>query len=119
VKIARNILVFLVAAAAILYIFDYVAAKLPGRQVYADVTIDQYYAVKEKGNKVEYMPGGSVVERCIYSVFPHFGYDPCWWVMRHTRREIDIGRKEPDASGRHARALARGQDGGVVDVLGG
>lgn len=86
------------AAVAILYIFDFVSAKyaIPGnRQVYADVTISQYWAIKEKGNKIEYSPADPVVERCVYAVFPHFGYNPCWYLMRHTRRAIEVGAVEP------------------------
>jgi hypothetical protein len=100
-RIFRTILGFLGAAVAILYLFDYVSAKyaIPGnRQVYADVTIDQYWAVKEKGNKIEYSPADSVVERCVYAVFPHFGYKPCWYVMRHTRRAIEVGGLRPRSS---------------------
>lgn len=98
-KVLWNIAAFIAAAGAILYGFDYLSAKyaIPGRrQVYADVTVSQYYAVKEKGNKIEYMPADSVVERCVYSVFPHFGYRPCWYVMRHTRRAIEVGRRDWD-----------------------
>lgn len=112
-RIAGKALLATVAIAAILYVFDYVAAKIPipgSRQVYADVTIDQYYAVKEKGNSIEYMPANPFVERCVYSIFPHFGSNPCWYVMRHTRRAIEIGRTSTPA-------LARGEDGGEVNVV--
>jgi hypothetical protein len=98
-RIIWTILGFMAAAMAILYVFDYVSAKfaIPGnRQVYADVTISQYWAVKEKGNKIEYSPADPVVERCVYSVFPHFGYKPCWYLMRHTRRAIEVGAIAPE-----------------------
>ena len=101
-RLLWTILGFIGAAAAILYVFDYVSAKyaIPGnRQVYADVTIDQYWAVKEKGNKIEYSPADPVVERCVYAVFPHFGYKPCWYLMRHTRRAIEVGEVGTDAPG--------------------
>jgi hypothetical protein len=93
-RILWAILGLITAAAVILYVFDYVSAKyaIPGnRQVYADVTISQYWAVKEKGNKIEYSPADPVIERCVYAVFPHFGYKPCWYLMRHTRRAIEVG----------------------------
>jgi hypothetical protein len=98
-----TILGFIGAAGSILYAFDYVSVKyaIPGnRQVYADVTISQYWAVKQKGNKIEYSPADSVVERCVYAVFPHFGYKPCWYLMRHTRRAIDVGEVAPGPMGR-------------------
>ena len=112
VKILRifwSILGFIATAAAILYVFDYVSAKfaIPGnRQVYADVTISQYWAVKEKGNKIEYSPADPAVERCVYAVFPHFGYKPCWYVMRHTRRAIEVGTLARDPSSLAVRSIA-------------
>ena len=99
-RIFRTILGLCATAVAILYFFDFVSAKyaIPGnRQVYADVTISRYWAIKEKGNKIEYSPADPVVERCVYAVFPHFGYTPCWYLMRHTRRAIEVGAVEPEA----------------------
>jgi hypothetical protein len=121
-RIVWNILALVAAAVAILYVFDYVSAKyaIPGnRQVYADVTIDQYWAVKEKGNKIEYSPADPVVERCVYSVFPHFGYAPCWYLTRHTRRAIEVGAMPGVFRAGSALRLAGGENGGVVDVIGG
>lgn len=118
-RIVWNILAFVAAASAILYVFDYVSAKyaIPGnREVYADVTISQYWAVKEKGNKIEYSPADPVVERCVYAVFPHFGYAPCWYLMRHTRRAIEVGSLRGVFRSGSGFAPAGG-DGGVVDVL--
>ena len=99
-RIFWTILGLCATAVAILYFFDFVSAKyaIPGnRQVYADVTISRYWAIKEKGNKIEYSPADPVVERCVYAVFPHFGYTPCWYLMRHTRRAIEVGAVEPEA----------------------
>ena len=109
-RIFWSTLGFIAAAAAVLYVFDYISARyaIPGnRQVYADVTVTQYWAVKEKGNKIEYSPADPVVERCVYAVFPHFGYKPCWYLMRHTRRAIEVGEVGP-GSERNAGAGAVG-----------
>jgi hypothetical protein len=122
VRIAWKALGLLLLLTAVLYAFDYVSAKyaIPShRQVYADVTIDQYWAIREKGNKIEYSPADAAVERCVYAIFPHFGYKPCWYVMRHTRRAIEVGRTQSRGKAASARfALATGENGRVVDVLG-
>jgi len=45
--------------------------------------------VPQKNNRVEFIPGGTVTEPCLLSVLPHLGLSPCWYVERHTRREVD------------------------------
>jgi hypothetical protein len=42
-------------------------------------------AIPQKGNRVEYaLDAVSPMESepCIHSLFPHFGYMPCWYVKR-------------------------------------
>jgi hypothetical protein len=58
---------------------------------YADVHIDRYLAVAEHFNKVHYERTDPITQRCVYSLFPHFGYNPCWYVARHTLQFIKIG----------------------------
>ncbi len=85
----QRILVLLVAVPAVLYLIDYAVVRLRGAPT-ADVTIKQYYAIPQKGNKVQYAPADSAVEECVQSLFPHAGDRPCWYVNRHTRRQIDM-----------------------------
>lgn len=58
---------------------------------YADIQIERMLAVAEHFNKIDYERIDPVTERCVYSLFPHFGYDPCWYVTRHAVRIIKIG----------------------------
>ena len=46
------------------------------------------YAIPHKNGRIEYDRGGTETERCVYSLFPHFGLNPCWYVERHTTKEI-------------------------------
>ncbi len=85
----QRILVLLVAVPAVFYLIDYAVVRLRGIPT-ADVTIKQYYAIPQKGNKVQYAPADSAVEECVQSLFPHSGDRPCWYVNRHTRRQIDM-----------------------------
>jgi hypothetical protein len=89
----RILLKALFAAAAfviLVYAFDYIYARVR-KAPFASVRIDQYYAVTEKFNMTAYERGTAVTERCVYSLFPHFGNSPCWYLMRHTLRYIKVG----------------------------
>jgi hypothetical protein len=54
------------------------------------VTIQPYYAIHEKNGKTEYDFAQPENQVCVRSLFPHFGYNPCWYVKRHTDKRIDI-----------------------------
>ena len=73
-----------------IYAFDYLYARIR-HAPFANVHIDQYYAVTEKFNMIAYERGTPVNERCVYSLFPHFGNSPCWYLTRHTLRYIKVG----------------------------
>jgi hypothetical protein len=88
-NIIQRILVLLVAIPAASYIADYAVVRLRGNPT-SDVTVKQYYAIPQKGNRVQYAPADSATEECVQSLFPHGGDRPCWYVNRHTRRQIDM-----------------------------
>jgi hypothetical protein len=83
--------------AALLALFTYagdylsVRYRIPnGREQFSTVTIQPYYAIHEKNGKTEYDYAQPETQICIHSLFPHFGYSPCWYVKRHTDKKIDI-----------------------------
>jgi hypothetical protein len=89
-RLHGKILVGTAVAAAGIYGVDDVYARIrhiPG----ADVHIERYLAVAEKFNKISYEKTDPVTERCIYTLLPHFGHRPCWYVMRHTVQFISVG----------------------------
>jgi uncharacterized membrane protein len=57
---------------------------------YGSVTVQRYYAVKEKSGKTEFMFSPPEPELCLHSLFPHFGYKPCWYLSGHTEIRTDI-----------------------------
>jgi hypothetical protein len=59
--------------------------RLPTRSVQVHVML----AVPQKNNRVEFIPGGTESQLCLQALFPHSGLEPCWYVERHTRREVD------------------------------
>jgi hypothetical protein len=84
----------IVIAAALFTIVVYGCDDLYARlrhEPFADVQIDRILAVAEHFNKIDYERTDPITERCVYSLFPHFGNNPCWYVTRHTLRFIRIG----------------------------
>jgi len=85
----QRILILLVAVPAVCYLGDSAAVSVRGNPT-SKVTIKQYLAIPQKGNRLQYVPAESVTEECIESLFPHGGDRPCWYVTTHTRRQIDM-----------------------------
>ncbi len=85
----QRILILLVAVPGVSYLGDFAVVKLRGTPT-ANVTIRQYLAIPQKGNKLQYVPGDTVTEECVEALFPHGGDSPCWYANRHKRRQIDM-----------------------------
>jgi hypothetical protein len=92
-RILNLVLVVLVGSAGVLYGFDYVSARyaIPKRQMFDDVRVDQLYTAPNKYGEIEWSRGDPVMERCVNSLFPHFGFNPCWYVKRHTMNTNKTG----------------------------
>jgi hypothetical protein len=89
----KRIAAALLGLLAAVYICDYLSVRyrIPGnREPLGVVEIQRYYAVHLKSGKTEISYDGSENQACTNSIFPHLGYDPCWYVRRHTRKMIDI-----------------------------
>jgi hypothetical protein len=93
----KSALLRIAAAVVILALFTYggdylsVRYKIPnGRDQFSSVTIQPYYAIHEKNGRTEYDYAQPQTQVCVRSIFPHFGYSPCWYVNRHTDKRIDI-----------------------------
>jgi hypothetical protein len=78
----------LLAILALIYGYDYASIR---RRMSANkqgdpidmITYPHLLAIPQKGNKVEYaLDAQSPMESqtCVHSLFPHFGYSPCWYV---------------------------------------
>lgn len=80
--------VVIVALAAAVYAYDYLSVRhRMSAQKQGDpfdvVTYPHLLAIPQKGNRVEYaLDAISPIESesCVHSIFPHFGYTPCWYV---------------------------------------
>jgi len=75
------------------YLGDYLVITLAihrGRSAYGSVQVNQYLAVPLKGGKTEFDFQGTQATTCSNSLFPQMGFQPCWWLRRHTEKREDI-----------------------------
>ena len=89
----KRILIFAVLSLCILYAADYLSVryKIPkSRSQFGVVRIQRYYAVGLKSGKTEFMFLTPQNQVCVHSLFPHFGYSPCWYLSRRKVKRIDI-----------------------------
>jgi len=87
---SKKVLLGVMASVALLYAFDDLYARLRQNQ-FADVQVSRLYKMKNRWNETEYSVAGSANQKCVYALFPHFGYSPCWYVNRHPVQYINIG----------------------------
>ncbi len=77
----------------LVYVGDYCSLRFQipgGRPQYDQIEVQTLYAVPLKDGKTEYELGQPETDRCVHSLFPHYGSLPCWYVSRHRERRIDI-----------------------------
>ena len=87
----------IVLLGAAVYGGDFLSLRLqiPRREPLGSVQVRRYYAVTLKNHKTEYMFDEARTEVCVNSLFPHDGHNPCWYVTRHKRQEIEINSGPP------------------------
>jgi hypothetical protein len=93
-----RILYALLMLLAIAYGYDYasvrrrMSAKKQG-DPFDVVTFPHLLAIPQKGNKVDYeLDAQSPMESvsCVHSLFPHYGYTPCWYVLRGSKNPTQM-----------------------------
>lgn len=93
--IVRWIAVAIAACAAIVYAGDYlsVAHRMAHRTKTDPLETTQvrpFYAVPLKNGRAELDFGDMVPQTCVHSLFPHFGYNPCWYTKRQNQQPTVI-----------------------------
>ena len=86
----KKILLAAIAALAVLYGGDWAVLHFRSPQT-SQMQVKQVIAVRLKGTKVEYLPGDTLDVTCTHSLFPQRGDEPCWYLSKHRRRQIDYG----------------------------
>jgi hypothetical protein len=88
----KRVLIATIVLLAAIYLFDYVSVRhRMAAQKQGDpfdvVTYPHILEIPQKGNRVEYALDAQspmMSEACVHSIFPHYGYVPCWYVHRTT-----------------------------------
>jgi hypothetical protein len=96
--VLKRVLITAIFLLAVSYIGDYLSVEhRMSAQNQGDpfdvVTYPHVLAIPQKGNRVEYaLDAQSPMESdpCAHSLFPHFGYAPCWYVNRITQNPLPI-----------------------------
>ena len=93
-----RILYALILLLALAYGYDYasvrrrMSAQKPG-DPFDVVTYPHLLAIPQKGNKIDYeLDAQSPMESesCVHALFPHYGYTPCWYVARRSKRPTQM-----------------------------
>ncbi|MGA7871589.1 MAG: hypothetical protein WCA22_11895 [Candidatus Binatus sp.] len=79
----------IVVLVVVLYFGDYVVVRLRNDPT-GSVQINKFYAVPQKDGKTSFEPGEPETQTCVNSMFPHMGYNPCWYVKRHRNQQINL-----------------------------
>jgi hypothetical protein len=90
--LVKRILVATGAILAVMYIGDYLGLRYKmwnpkAGGAFGNVTV--YDSVTLKGGKTEILFDQPQSVVCVYSLFPHFGDNPCWYVRRKTVKGLD------------------------------
>jgi len=97
-KTLWRILLVVLASLTVFYAGDYLSLRfrIPNhREQYGSVEVRRYYEVTLKNRQTEYMFEEPKPQQCVYSLFPHLGFSPCWWLKRNPKQvvKVDPGRR--------------------------
>jgi hypothetical protein len=79
----------LVALVILLYLGDYLVVRMRSEPT-GTCEITKLYAVPQKDGKTSYEAGEPELQTCANSIFPHLGYNPCWYVKRHKTQQVNL-----------------------------
>jgi hypothetical protein len=87
-QLLKRLAIAVALAVAVLYSGDYALARhrMNASQHAGEVgsvEIVSMYEIPHKDGREEIIVGDSTVQPCIHSLFPHFGYTPCWYLKRN------------------------------------
>jgi hypothetical protein len=80
----------IVLLALLVYALDYVVLRLRGSSGLGSVVVTPFYEIHEKSGKTEFDFKDPVAQPCVNSLFPHTGYEPCWYLERNPQQKIEI-----------------------------
>ena len=94
----RRTLLIVVALAAIVYAGDYAVVRLRAAyprlgNAFGSVQVVRLLAIPLKNGRTEYELDAlqpEVTATCVRALFPHLGYQPCWYVRRQSQKPIPM-----------------------------
>jgi hypothetical protein len=91
--ILKRIAVIVGLIVALIYAGDFLLVEYKvhwGKKPFENVQVENYAAVPEKNNKVEFFFNDPDTEECVHALFPHAGDNPCWYDNRHRDNRTDL-----------------------------
>jgi hypothetical protein len=97
-NLSKRILAGVVAALAVLYVGDYLSVRIRAihpkpADPFESLKTPRVLAIPEKNGKTEYEVDAQNPEQtvtCVHSLFPHYGYAPCWYVQPRINQPIPM-----------------------------
>ena len=80
-------------AAVVAYGLDYAVFRIRAAtsgNAYGSVTVNHYYAILQKNGKTQFIFDPPQAQTCVHALFPHGGWQPCWYLSRHPEQRTDI-----------------------------
>ena len=92
--IKRALLIALILF-AVTYAGDYAWFRLrllhpTATNPYEVVKVERFYAIPQKNGRYEFTQADPISQTCVHSIFPHGGYNPCWYVLRQNGTPIPM-----------------------------
>ncbi len=84
-KVVMPALLVLIGFCAVIYALDDLWARYRGKPV-VEIKIDRDFAARNKWSQIDYSistPETQTSQTCVQAMLPHFGYHPCWYLMKH------------------------------------
>ena len=78
----RRLALAVVLLAALTYAGDYLAVRMrmaSDRAPFDTMEIQRLLAIRLKSGRYEIMLDDPEMQRCVHALFPHLGYQPCWY----------------------------------------
>lgn len=90
-SLIQRIILGVFAFAFLVYASDYAVLRFKvsrnnGATAFGTVTV--VYGTPTKDGRVEIFTDQSQTVTCVNSLFPHLGYNPCWYVRKNQMQEI-------------------------------
>lgn len=72
----------------LIYLADGVALHFR-HEPFGSIVVSRYDAIPEKNGKTEFVFEQPATQQCVHALFPHAGYQTCWYLSRHTEQRIN------------------------------